>query len=218
MTTDGCKTFDPVRVAAAEACVTVTLCVPADSVLPGARADSPMLAAPLTIWIGPDPTGSVSEPTVPEETTDAALATFMTVNRALPGRAVGPVVTPASVGADEVPVVLPQADCLVIESGTNALAAVCRAVISEFRPCIVLTRVWLAVLWLVSCCSGSRSTCISWVMICVVFRPEMRPSMAPMAVPSLVGPSGRTATGRTGRVRPVDDQVKPFDQPRSLST
>src|SRR4051812_11112081 len=79
--------------------------------------------------------------------------------------------------------VLPQADCSVIESGTNALAAVCSAVMREFNPCMVLTRVWLAVLWLVSCCSGSRSTCISWLMICVVFRPEMRPSMAPMAAP-----------------------------------
>ena len=125
----------------------------------------------------------VSEPTVPEETTDAALATLVTVKRALPGWAVGPVVTLASVDADDVPVVLPQADCLVIESGTKALAAVCSAVKSEFRPCIELTMFWLSVLWLVSCCSGSRSTCISWLMICVVFRPEMRPSMAPMAVP-----------------------------------
>ena len=78
--------------------------------------------------MGPEADRLVSAPTVFAETTDPALATLVTVNRALPGRAVGPVVTLASVDADEVPVVLPQADCLVIESGTNAFAAVCSAV------------------------------------------------------------------------------------------
>src|SRR3954465_13470711 len=183
MVTAGGRTFCPVSVGGAEAWVTVRVWLPAASPGLASTVERPMLPAPLLSRKGPEATGVVSVPTVLAETDDPALATLVTLKRALPGRAAGPVVPPASVGAEDVPVVLPQADCLVMESGTNALAAVCSAVISEFRPCIELTRVWLAVLWLVSCCSGSRSTCISWVMICVVFSPEMRPSMAPMAVP-----------------------------------
>src|SRR6476661_5747898 len=119
MVTAGASALVPVREAPAEACVTVTWCVPAASVAPDVTAERPMAPAPLVIWKGPVATGLVSEPTVPDETTEAALATLVTTNRALPGWAPGPVVTVARADAEEVAVVLPQADCWVIESGTK---------------------------------------------------------------------------------------------------
>ena len=68
--------------------------------------------------------GAVSEPTVPRDTAAPAVATLVTVKLLLPGRAPGPVRAEASVLFEDVATALVHADCPVMASGTNALAAV----------------------------------------------------------------------------------------------
>ena len=131
--TAGGRTFCPVRVAAAEAWATVELVAVGREVC--SRVDRREAEAARTLGEQERPGGHRRGQRSDRLRGDggSGAGDVVTVNRALPGWAAGPVVTLASVDADEVPVVLPQVDCLVMVSGTNALAAVCSAVKSELR-------------------------------------------------------------------------------------
>lgn len=121
----------------------------------------PRAAVPLPSRRGPSLTGVVSEPTEPEVTDAPAVATLRTVKVAVPGSAFGPTEVVARPGREETALAEVQADALVMVSGMNAFAAVCRPVRVALRAWRTVAMFWLSLLPFSRGLPEVRSTAIS---------------------------------------------------------